>query len=302
MYYQWEFRTGAREDFESIVARLAPRDFSGAVGRRPMDISAPGFAGDAASHRVPDRACSKARCSRSTRRAAPFPDAATTAVAARCSRSSTQANALAPRQPMPSSCSARRSTAAGSRSGTPSARAPAPTWLDELNLDPRERVVAALGTRVIQEQQEELMAEAWEQAGEMAQANQRLRQMQLSLAITSRLHARHVKRIDDDDALWRFAAPAQSRLVMPGRSGGRRATTMRAMLASSSTPQVVTSAAMRRLSRPRGAVSRRAATAVRIAGMQPAPATETTGASSMFRLYGQQPWVMIFTCRRRAAW
>ena len=36
-----------------------------------------------------------------------------------------------------------------------------PTWLDELNLDPRERVVAALGTRVIQEHQEDLMAEAW---------------------------------------------------------------------------------------------------------------------------------------------
>ena len=59
-----------------------------------------------------------------------------------------------------------------------------PTWLDELNLDPRERVVAALGTRVIQEHQEELMADAWDQAGEMAKVNQRLRQMQLSLAIT----------------------------------------------------------------------------------------------------------------------
>src|SRR5262245_26644056 len=31
VYYHWEFRTGAREDFESIVARLAPRDFSDAV-------------------------------------------------------------------------------------------------------------------------------------------------------------------------------------------------------------------------------------------------------------------------------
>lgn len=44
VYYHWEFRTGAREDFESIVARLAPREFSATVGRRAMDISAPGFA------------------------------------------------------------------------------------------------------------------------------------------------------------------------------------------------------------------------------------------------------------------
>ena len=43
VYYHWEFRTGAREDFESIVARLAPRDFSDTVGRRPMDISAAGI-------------------------------------------------------------------------------------------------------------------------------------------------------------------------------------------------------------------------------------------------------------------
>src|SRR4029078_5686886 len=43
VYYYWEFRTGEREDFESIVARLAPRDFSDTVGRRPIDISQPGF-------------------------------------------------------------------------------------------------------------------------------------------------------------------------------------------------------------------------------------------------------------------
>jgi hypothetical protein len=84
------------------------------------------------------------------------------------------------------------------------------TWLDELNLDPRERVVAALGTRVIQEHQEELMADAWDQAGEIANVNRRLRQMQLSLEVTTRLHARHVQRIADDDTLWRFASPAQS--------------------------------------------------------------------------------------------
>ncbi len=44
VYYHWSFRTGAREDFETIVDRLAPRDLSGGVGQRPMDISRPGFA------------------------------------------------------------------------------------------------------------------------------------------------------------------------------------------------------------------------------------------------------------------
>src|SRR5262249_4296316 len=39
-------------------------------------------------------------------------------------------------------------------------------WLNELNLDPRNRVAAAAGTQVVQEQQERLMASAWEQLGE----------------------------------------------------------------------------------------------------------------------------------------
>ena len=47
--------------------------------------------------------------------------------------------------------------------------------LDELNLDPRHRAAAAFGTRVVQEHQEALMAAAWEQAGDLQRANQRLR-------------------------------------------------------------------------------------------------------------------------------
>jgi hypothetical protein len=169
----------------------------------------------------------------------------------------------------------------------------AQSWLDELNLDPRERVVAALGTRVIQQQQEELMAIAWEQAGDIARANQRLKQMQLSLAITTRLHGRHVARINDDDTLWRFAAPAQSRLMLPAAPGAT-ARTMRSMLAASSTPQVTMSAAMRRLSRPRGAISRRATTAVRLAGVPPAATAVTANVSAMFHLFTAQPQLMIF--------
>ena len=48
-----------------------------------------------------------------------------------------------------------------------------PAWFDLLNLDPRHRIVAAFGTRVVQEHQEALMASAWEQAGDLQGANQR---------------------------------------------------------------------------------------------------------------------------------
>jgi len=294
VYYHWEFRTGAREDFESIVARLAPRDFSDTVGRRPMDISAPGFIVPPTTPPAViapimlEGALQPVKAPR-----APFPEDATkpwqdklqSIVNAANSRS-TGADA----EPVLGPPIYGRWYVGRHEVGT----APARTWLDELNLDPRERVAAALGTRVIQEQQEDLMADAWEQAGEMAKANQRLRQMQLSLAITTRLHARHVERIDNDDALWRFAAPAQARLLMSAPAGAVP-TTMRSMLVSSSTPTVVTSAPMRRLSRPGGAISRRAAAAVRIAGISAPASTDTTAISSMFRLYTANPMVMIFT-------
>jgi hypothetical protein len=291
VYYHWEFRTGAREDFESIVARLAPRDFSDVVGRRPMDISAPGFAVPAT---VTPSVMLEGALQPIEAARAPFPDAATKPWqdALRSILNAANANAAAADAepvlgpPIYGRWIAERHTVGAAATST---------WLDELNLDPRERVVAALGTQVIQQQQEDLMADAWEQAGEIAQVNQRLRQMQLSLAISGRLHARHVQRIDSDDVLWRFASPAQARLVISAAGAGAQAITMRSMLMASSTPQAITSAAMRRLTRPRGAISRRAATAVRLAGVA-APATAAaTGIASMFRLYGAQPWIMTFT-------
>ncbi len=287
VYYHWEFRTGAREDFESIVARLAPRDFTDTVGRRAMDITTPGFAVPAT---ITPLAMLEGALQPIQAPRAVFPDAATMpwqeslrSILNTANSHSTAADA----EPVLGPPIYGRWIANRHEVGT----LPTGNWLDESNLDPRERVVAALGTRVIQEQQEDLMADAWEQAGEMARVNQRLRQMQLSLAITRSLHLRHVQRMIDDDTLWRFAAPAQSRLLMPGVTG----VTMRSMLASSSTPHVVTSAAMRRLSRPRGAISRRAAVAVRAAGIQAPATSDTVGVASMFRLYDAQRWVMMFT-------
>ncbi|MEO8630401.1 MAG: hypothetical protein ABI612_20230, partial [Betaproteobacteria bacterium] len=274
--------------------RLTPQDFADTVGRRPMDISAPGFVVPPTTPPsvIPPVMLEGALQPVHAARAL-FPDGTTTAwqqklqsIVNVSGASAIDANAepvLGP--PLYGRYYAGRNQVGGAQP---------PSWLDELNLDPRERVVAALGTHVIQEQQEELMADAWDQAGEMADVNQRMRQLQLSLAITSSLHARHVQRIDDDDSLWRFASPAQARLVMAAPANAAPLT-MRSMLVSSSTPTVVTSPAMRRLSRPSGAISRRAAAAVRIAGMQAPGAADRTAISSMFRLFPEQRMVMIFT-------
>ena len=90
----------------------------------------------------------------------------------------------------------------------------AANWLDSLNLDPRWRTAAALGTQVIQDHQEALMASAWEQAAEIQPVNQRLRQLQMSMAVGESLHARHLSTFTEEMTL-RIASPVFSRIRIP---------------------------------------------------------------------------------------
>lgn len=53
-------------------------------------------------------------------------------------------------------------------------------WVHQLNLDPRYRAVAALGTKVVQRKQEELMDAAWNQLDNLKFANDTLRYYQLA--------------------------------------------------------------------------------------------------------------------------
>ena len=134
----------------------------------------------------------------------------------------------------------------------------AANWLDSLNLDPRWRSAAALGTEVIQQHQEALMASAWEQAAEIQPVNQRLRQLQMSMAVGESLHARHLFPLSEDMTL-RFASPAFGRLRMPDSRPRPGRTHVTAMMAGTSLPVPATRTAMRRIGRQRGPLSRRIA-------------------------------------------
>ena len=63
------------------------------------------------------------------------------------------------------------------------------------------------------------MASAWEQAAEIQPVNQRLRQLQMSMAVGESLHARHLSALTEEMTL-RIARPVQphSRAVDPIRS------------------------------------------------------------------------------------
>ena len=253
VFYHWEFRTGAAGDFESLVRLLIPRPVPQQVGKRPMDISRPGF-------KLPARprptkileleGALRAPLSEPT----PWPDAPRRTF----QRALMRLLNTAAKQPKPLVAPTLYGSVLAGATQVDNAASP-PRWVDELNLDPRQRAVAALGTRVVQSQQEELMASAWEQMGEIERANQRLRQEQLSLAINSVLHIRHFSRLNEN-ALLQVAAPAQARIVWadpPSAGAPAKLRSLHQRLAGTVVPTAAVASAMRRLTRSRGAVSRR---------------------------------------------
>jgi hypothetical protein len=249
VYYHWEFRSGQSGDFESLARRLTTGVPEG-LGERPIDISQPGFSSAGATTVGLEGALVPVTTAGATPPSAPsdtLPQQFKTALAGIINEPSrTQAvdpNAdplLAP--PIYGRWHAGRASVSPAGS----------TWLDQLNLDPRWRVAASFGTRVIQEHQEALMASAWEQAAELPTANQRMRQLQLSMALGEVLHDRHFSALTEEMVL-RIAAPAFGRLRHTTGS------TLLATQAGSRLPVAANRSAMRRIGRQRGPLTRRIA-------------------------------------------
>ncbi|AUI60644.1 hypothetical protein [Amycolatopsis sp. BJA-103] len=65
-------------------------------------------------------------------------------------------------------------------------------WVHRLNLDPRFRVAAQFGTEVVQARQEEFMAAAWNQLGDIQKANELIRAAQLARQLGKTLQGKHI--------------------------------------------------------------------------------------------------------------
>ncbi|MDQ0847405.1 hypothetical protein [Streptomyces sp. V1I6] len=163
---------------------------------------------------------------------------------------------------------ARTSRLLTERDGTP---IPAPenrNWVHRLNLDPRFRIAANFGTQVVQKRQEEFMAAAWAQVGEVIAANDRIRAAQLAREVGYVLHEKHLAPPNpptdgaaaapapSGKALW-LTAPAGSRVTAPVSAGSALPDTSPAAMvavgfkvAGSRIAAAPVSPAMRRILRP----------------------------------------------------
>lgn len=285
VYHRWSFRTGAIGDFEYLVRLLEPKPVDRRVGVRDIDVQrpAPNLPGisDPALHgvltlggalRVPRSSLNAAELADVQRQenwADPPPHQFQQKLASLINlgdeysaRTASQANAASGiaevaadpdpviTPPLYGQWHAITPRLLSDRAGAPLANAG--NWVHELNLDPRFRVPAGFGTSVVQARQEDLMAAAWDQVGDVLEANQRTRRYQLSQQVSFVWHLAHLQPLaarNSGQALM-LTAPLHPRVMSSDR-------TLRAKLRTSLVPPAITTTAMRRLVRPRGPVTRR---------------------------------------------
>lgn len=125
-------------------------------------------------------------------------------------------------------------------------------WVHDLNLDPRWRVSAGFGTKVIQQNQETYMEAAWDQVGDIVEANRRIRQAQMARAAGRWLHKKHVvpSAQSAHGKLLMLASPMKARVLTSGL-------TLQHQMLGSHIGTTMTSTAMRRAIRPSGKVAKR---------------------------------------------
>ena len=138
---------------------------------------------------------------------------------------------------------------------------PDDNWLHELNLDPRFRVAAGLGTKIIQENQETYMENAWKQVGEILEANRRIRFALLAQSAVKYWRNNYLTPMQTQRPgafLW-LTEPLQARILSQGVSidNTPQTFTVHHWVKTSKVPEIVFSPSMRKFTRPGGRLSKK---------------------------------------------
>jgi len=264
-YHRWFFRTGTTGDFETLVRLLKPMPVDPRVGFREMDVQEPGSnvpgldkpelggilkLGGAFQPpaKVPPEPPDKFETWDD-----PFPRPLQTSLANLINLPDLYQSLGDPdpiiTPPLYGTWHALTKRVLSERDGAPIT--PAENWIHRLNLDPRFRVAAGIGTRVIQDQQEKFMDAAWEQIGKVLEARKRIWLGQFGLLTSEIWYDRHIVPtvgVSRQQTLL-LMAPLNKRILTGG-------STVQFALADTFVQPAMTSAALRRMIRPRGRLVR----------------------------------------------
>jgi hypothetical protein len=244
VYYQFEFHTSDAGDFESLVRRLTPRVLEAGVGQRPMDVSQPmrnipsagppldlqgalqSISANPVDWKNPDKAAFQAKVQTFINQPAVANDD--------------------PANPVKDDPAIAPPIYGRWHAAVQSVNRAAAGWVNELNLDPRNRVPAGFGTQVVQTERTALMASAWQQVEGVLKANQLLRQAQLARAALQQLFRQHFVTAQPETAVL-LTSPLHSRIKAS-------ALTIRAATRASRVPERMLSSTFRKVTRPRRGV------------------------------------------------
>ena len=123
-------------------------------------------------------------------------------------------------------------------------------WLEQVNLDPRNRVAAAFGTLVVQKNQEDFMARAWAQYGDLFRANNFRYRAQFMREVLTATSVKHIGPLSSPQLL------AATQLTHVRVTASARQT-VHGLVASSALPLAAVQPAMRRVLRTRGPLAAR---------------------------------------------
>ncbi|WP_027155704.1 hypothetical protein [Mesorhizobium sp. WSM2561] len=261
-YYEWYFRTGENEDFESLVKRLEPRPVDTRVGIRDMDASHPGFGlatgadigtipppvpthppppqtvvGLEGALRAPDTVSRPANIDTTK----PFFDDLADMLNMADDRVVSSPGPVDPLVTPP---------IYGSKHAMkPRVNFATPGWMTSLNRDPRLRVPAGFGTRVVQRHQEDYVARAWAQVRQILAMNRRMKLGRFAMETAKTMHATFFANVSAVTLLT--VAKQVTKKVMGSP------TTIHYLVGASLVTSAPLDSAMRRLLRGRGVVARR---------------------------------------------
>ncbi len=282
-YHRWYFRTGSRGDFEYLVRLLEPREADARVGRRDMDVQAPGSnipgitdpelegvlkLGGALLAPLTDEAEQELeKWEQWDQPDYPHPfqselaefvnlaDEYTSKTADQAHQDSGLDDAIRDDpDPLITPPIYGRWHALTNRLLSEADGSDSPNnqnWVHELNLDPRWRAAAGFGTDVVIENQEEYMDAAWDQVGEVIEANRKLKLAQLAKQASKYWHSRHLVPLTAlaPEKVLSFTAPMTRRLLHDGVTVAHR-------IRRSPVTPAMTSGALRRMLRPRARLAK----------------------------------------------
>jgi hypothetical protein len=243
VYYQWEFRTSAAVDFEAL-ARLLKPDVLVNFGTQPLSLTTPLSSASSTTPTSQQFVLDLPGVMQEL--GAPVMQTIPELQADLYKTILPIGSTPPPLRPIVTPpVYGRTYTSIKNLENPPSSSQSSTNWLRQVNLHPGYRAMAAIGTQVIQDNQEEYMQRAWEQVHDIIAANMNLRGMQSGLQTTSSLRSQHlpVFNTGSGSAAFRTAAKPSDTTSTDGSVVQRSAATTTTQMADPTDESNVTTTA-----------------------------------------------------------